>query len=373
MLEETKVPGNAVTLLQNGDEIFPAMLEAIREAKHSICFETYVYWSGDIAIAFAEALEEAAKRGVTVLVILDWYGSMKMKRGLFDEMKEAGVQVEYFRPLRWFNFRRANHRTHRKLLIADGRIGFTGGVGVADEWTGNAQDKDHWRDNHYRFEGPIVKSMQTIFFANWSACGHDPPSSDDPHFFPELEPADDVTTASFFSSPLHDDHGILNLFESAITQARTRLWIASAYFMPGEGLVAKLKEARQRGVSVRVLMSGKHIDQDVVRQASRYFWGELLEAGIDLYEYEPTLMHVKMLIVDEAWVSVGSANFDARSCRLNDEAVINLYGADATAEHADIFEKDLQRARKIEMETWRQRPLWTKLTDAFASLFRRQL
>ena len=373
MLQVNKLPDNDVTLLQNGDEIFPSMLEAIRQAEQSICFETYVYWTGDIAKEFAEALEERARAGLRVHVILDWYGSLKMDRSLFDAMKKAGVEVECFRPLRWFNIRRSNYRTHRKLLIVDGIIGFTGGVGVADEWTGHAQDRHHWRDNHYRFKGPIVREMQSIFFENWERCGHTAPTETDTRYYPGISPAGNAVTASFFSSPYHNDREILDLFQSAITTANDRLWIATAYFMPGEKVLQNLLDASKRGVEVKVLMCGKHIDEAVVRRASRAFWGEMLEAGIELYEYESTLMHVKMLIVDDEWVSVGSANLDARSCRLNEEAVINLYGKEFTDQHATVFETDLKSARRVTFETWNQRSWWTKLKDALSSLFRSQL
>lgn len=368
-----RIPYNAVRLLQNGDEIFPAMLEAIRGAERSVCMETYVYWSGKIAEDFAQALAESARRGVMVHVILDWYGCIRMSDDLVNTMRAAGVQVEEFRPLRWYQFVRANYRTHRKLLVVDGKTGFTGGVGIAEEWMGHAQDPDHWRDNHYRFEGPVVREMQAIFFLNWSKCGHTPPARSDLRYYPEINAAGRAVTAACHSSPLEGNDRILTLFRNAISRAQKQIWIATAYFMPGDELLESLIKASRRGVAIKILMCGGHIDKEVVRFASRAHWGRLLKAGIELYEYQPTLFHVKMLIVDNEWVSIGSANFDARSVRLNDELNINLYGEHFVGEHIQVFERDLEKSKQLTLEAWKERPWSIKLKDASARLLRHHL
>ncbi|MGK0189218.1 MAG: cardiolipin synthase [Verrucomicrobiales bacterium] len=372
-INESRIEGNDVTLLKNGDEIFPAMLSAISGAAETICFETFVYWSGDIAQEFASALEERAKAGVKVHVILDWHGAKKMSQNLTREMKAAGVEVEYYRPLRWFNLRRTNYRTHRKLLVVDGKIGFAGGVGVADEWNGHAQDADHWRDNHYRFEGPIVREMLTTFFKNWERCQHEVPNEKDRRYYPELSHVGNDITSAVRSAPYENDFDLFKLFMDSADSTEERLWIATAYFIPGKKLVRALREAARRGVSVKILMCGGHIDKKIVRMASRSIWGNLLESGIQLFEYQPTLLHVKMLIVDDAYVSVGSANVDARSCYLNDEFNINLYGRHFTKQHEDVFNDDLQKSREITMDDWESRSWWTKITDYSARIVRDHL
>jgi cardiolipin synthase len=368
-----RVAGNDVRLLENGDEIFPAMLEAIRSAEHSICFETYVYWSGHIAEEFAYALSERARNGVEVQVILDWYGCLWMSEDLLDEMQSAGVHVEIYRPLRWYHLFRTNYRTHRKLLVIDGKVGFTGGVGIADEWTGHAQDSDHWRDDHYRIAGPLVGAMQSVFFENWQECGQQDPSKEDHRYYPELFEVGNVVATVCQSSPFNGENGILELFCSAVSEAQESLSIATAYFMPGEDLMKALVEAAKRGVAINVLMGGPRTDKDVVRFASRAFWGRLLDAGVELYEYEPTLYHVKFLIVNDAWCSVGSANFDARSTRLNDEINVNIYDRALVSGHRKVFARDLEQANKVTREAWKGRSWRCKLKDTFARCFRGQL
>ena len=243
--------GPAITLLQNGDEIFPAMLEAIRNARRTITFETFVYWRGEIADTFAEALSDRARAGVAVHVLLDWVGCLQMDDRLIDRMVAAGVEVEKFRPLRWFNFRRANCRTHRKLLIVDGAIGFTGGVGVADQWSGNAQDPEHWRDNHYRIEGRAVNELQRAFFKNWLRVGRSSPGCSNTDYFPQLPNSPEFAVVA--ASPSNGNDSLHALFRDAVETAEAKLRIATAYFMPDEELFNGLLRARKRGVARLVL------------------------------------------------------------------------------------------------------------------------
>lgn len=361
----------SITLLQNGDEIFPAMLEAITGARETVCFETFIYWSGSIADKFADALSAKAREGVSVHVLLDWVGCLRMDEALVDQMKEAGVEVEYFRPLRWFNLRRTNHRTHRKILIVDGRTGFTGGVGVADEWSGHAQDPSHWRDNHYRLTGSVVGEMQRAFFINWSTVRQWAPLPDNPAYYPKLENASTMETVT--GAPWHERTRIHTLFLKAVEEATESIKIGTAYFMPGEKLLKALLDARKRGIDITVLMCGPHIDKSIVRQASRAHWGQLLSAGVRLFEYQPTLYHVKLLLIDDAWISVGSANFDARSSWLNDELNINVTDSEVVAQHSELFREDLSRATEITFSDWKRRPFLKKLKDWISQIFRGQL
>ncbi|MBC5768590.1 phospholipase D-like domain-containing protein [Ramlibacter albus] len=359
--------GNSVRALVNGDEIFPAMLEAIRGAQHSILFESYIYWSGDIGEEFAAALAERARAGVKVHVLVDWVGSARMEQRLEQQMRDAGVEVEKYHPLRWYNLGRLNNRTHRKLLIADGRIGFTGGVGIAQNWTGHAQDPEHWRDSHFRVEGPVVAQMQSVMLDNWvKTKGH---VLHGPEYFPPLQPAGEQKAQMFSSSPSGGSESMLMMVLLAITAACKTIDLSSAYFVP-EGIARRaLVAAAKRGVRIRIVVPGKHIDAETVRRASRALWGELLEAGIEIHEYQPTMYHCKVMIVDGFMTSVGSTNFDVRSFRLNDEANLNVYDADFAARQARIFEEDLKQARRITLEEWKARPWREKLHErAFALL-----
>jgi cardiolipin synthase A/B len=365
------VPGNEVRALCNGDEIFPAMLEAIRGAKRTICFETFIYWSGSIGRAFADALSERARAGVKVHVVLDWVGSGKMDDSLLEEMKRAGVEVVQYHPLRWYSLGRLNNRTHRKLLIVDGRVGFTGGVGIADDWLGHAQDPDHWRDSHFRLEGPAVAQMQATFMDNWMETCAEVLHGEE--YFPKLEPAGPHAAQLFKSSADDASESVRLMYLLSISSAVKSVRISNAYFVPDSLAVAALVSARERGVRVEIIVPNQHIDKAVVRRASRSLWGPLLEAGVAIYEYQPTMFHVKVVIVDEVWTSVGSTNFDNRSFRLNDEANLNILDAEFAAGQAEVFDQDKGRSRRITFDDWRRRPWRERATDWVAGLVRLQL
>ena len=371
MLGPAILPGNTITSLQDGDEIFPAMLEAIRGAKASITFETYIYWSGEIGKEFTDALSARAKAGVPVNVIVDWAGSIKMDDELLDEMRQAGVRVHRYRPLHWYTLGRINNRTHRKLLVIDGRIGFTGGVGIADQWSGHAQDPDHWRDAHFRVEGPAVAQIQAAFNDNWIKTTGEVLNG--PAYFPELEPTGDTNAHLFIASPAGGSESMHLMYLMAIAASTQSIDLAAAYFVPDELIVQALLVARKRGVRVRILLPGPHIDSDAVRLASRAGWEPLLLAGMEISEYQPTMLHTKMLIVDRELVSVGSTNFDIRSFRLNDEASLNLYDHAFAQQMTAIFEEDLQHSVRYTHEKWQKRPLKEKLMEKFVIPLRSQL
>ncbi len=365
------VAGTRVADLQNGVAIFPAMLEAIRAAKATINFETYIYWSGTVGKAFADALSERARAGVAVSVILDWAGSVKMEQALLDELARAGVRVERYRPLHWYNLGRMNNRTHRKLLIVDGRVAFTGGVGVADHWQGDGGDPDHWRDMHFRLEGPVVAQFQAAFNDNWIKISGQVLNGDTN--FPKLEAAGPQAAHLFIASPAGGSDSMHLMYLLALAAAERTIDLEASYFVPDELIAQALDAARQRGVRVRILVPGAHIDSDAVRLASKASWGRLLQAGATIYEYQPTMLHCKLLIVDGEMVSVGSTNFDPRSFRLNDEASLNVYDTAFGARMTEVFEHDIRDAVAYTYDRWNARPLREKLMERLIWPLRSQL
>ena len=371
MLGPSITRGNTITALQNGAEIFPAMLEAIRSARTSITFETYIYWSGKIGEAFSSALSERARAGVPVSVTVDWVGSAKMDRKLLAEMEDAGVRVQRYRPLRWYNFRRLNYRTHRKLLVVDGRVGFTGGVGIADQWEGNAQDPDHWRETHFRVEGPVVAQFQAAFNDNWIKTTGELLNGET--YFPALTPAGDLDAHLFIASPAGGSESMHLMYLLAIAAATRSIDLAAAYFVPDELVIQAFIAARTRGVRVRILLPGPWIDAEAVRLASKATWGRLLQAGVEIHVYQPTMLHTKLLVIDNELVSVGSTNFDPRSFRLNDEANLNVYDPTFAAQMTGVFEADLTKSMRYTYDMWRRRPLGEKLVEKLLRPIRSQL
>jgi cardiolipin synthase len=365
------VSGNKVETLINGDRIFPAMLASIRAARGTITFETYIYWSGDIGRQFVQALTERARSGVKVHVLLDWVGSFKMDDELLEAMRAAGIEVERFHEPHWSNWGKMNNRTHRKLLVVDGAVGFTGGVGIADQWLGDARNPQEWRDTHFRVQGPVVAQMQSVFLDNWMrATGR---VLHGEAYFPALQPAGDYAAQMFSSSPSGGSESMQLMYLLAITAARKTIDLSNSYFVPDEMTIQTLLDAARRGVRVRVITPSGHIDSETVRKASRGSWGPMLEAGIQIAEYAPTMYHVKNLVVDGTFSSVGSTNFDNRSFRLNDEANLNVLSAQFGQVQMEVFERDWAKARRITLEQWRDRPLGERLLEQLARLLHTQL
>ena len=364
--------GNVAEVLVNGDRIFPAMLADIRRAKSTVSFETYIYWDGQIGAAFAEALAERARAGVKVHVLLDWVGSNRLPDSEQERMRAAGVEIERYHEPHWSHLPRLNNRTHRKLLIVDGGVGYTGGVGIADKWSGDAQDADHWRDTHFRVRGPVVAQMQSVFDDNWTkATGRVLHGA---RYFPPIEPLPDGIPAQMFSSsPTGGAESMHLMYLLAINAATQTIELSNSYFVPDDLTVRALVAAAKRGVKVRIIVPGPIIDSDVVRAASRANWGPLLEAGIQIAEYQPTMFHVKVLVVDNWFVSVGSTNFDNRSFRLNDEANLNLLGDAFALEQVQVFERDMAKSKVITLEAWRNRPKKERLLEWFGQLLESQL
>ena len=340
------VSGNNITTLVNGTQIFPAMLSAIRSAKHSINFEDYWFSNGQIGREFTEALAERARAGVKVSAILDALGTHKMGMENLARLRETGVEVVKYHSIFWLDPRRYNHRTHRKLLIVDGKIAFVGGVGIADEWTGNADSPQHFRDNHYQVTGPVVAQLQAIFMANWLKTRGSVLHGAD--YFPPL-----ASTGPFLAQALRSSPGNANLdlmYLLAIASAQETLRIENPYFLPDDLTRKELVNAARRGVKVEIIVPGKFINQKIVRAASKRHWPELIKAGIKIYEYQPTMVHVKLIVVDDTFVSVGSGNFDNRSIQLNDEANLDVLDRDFAAQQTRLFEMDKKQSHEMTLD-----------------------
>jgi cardiolipin synthase len=363
--------GNQVQILRNGVRIFPSMLAAIRAARHTINMESYIYWDGQTGRLFAEALAERARAGVEVKLILDAVGSAPMSDDLVDFMRRNGIDIELYHPIRWYSLSRANHRTHRKLLIVDGRVGFTGGVGIADEWQGDADSSDHWRETQIRVEGPVVTQMQFAFMDNWVKSRGEILTGLD--YFPFVEPTGDQLCQVIKSSPSEGSSTVKLLYTISIVSAKKSIAITNAYFIPDKDTIRALEGAVRRGVDVRVLVPGEFNDVPVVRQASRLQYERLLKRGIRIFEYQGTMLHAKTMVVDGIWTTIGSSNFDDRSFRLNDEVNVNVYGEKVAREMEVMFEEDLARSIEINRIGWKQRSWLSRLKQRAAGVLKPQL
>jgi cardiolipin synthase len=364
--------GNDLDLLINGDQIFPVYLEAIRGAEETVNLLTYAYWKGDVAIEVADALCERARSGVECNVIIDALGGAQMDRKLVAKMRDAGVDFCWFRPLKLYAARRLENRTHRKLLIVDGKVGFTGGVGIAEEWTGNAQDPDHWRDTHVRVRGPVVRGLQGAFAENWLEGTGNVLAGD--RYLPELDEVEDGGPMQVVrSSATVGDTNAEALIYLALASAKRRIELTSAYFVPRPAFTDALVEAAERGVEMRILVPGSHIDKEFVRTAGRAAYDQLLEVGIQLFEYCPTMLHAKSLVIDDAWSCVGSINFDNRSFQLHDEIALCVQSDRFAGELHNQFEKDLEVSEEIERGKWSERGAPQRAREMVTKYARREL
>jgi len=360
------VEGNSYDVLVNGDQVFPAMLQAIEAARERISFETYVYDKGRIADRFTSALEQAARRGVAVNVILDALGTGSMEKSHLERLEKAGAHVLSFNPTGWYTLEELNYRTHRKILVVDGTLAFTGGVGVADHWLGNAQDPQHWRDTHVRIRGPIARILEAAFYENFVGGGFavTPVLSD-----PERRPDADDQSMVVRSSPSDGASDLKRLYLLAIAMARRSIDISSPYFVTDESTMWALDDARKRGVTIRVLVESDVTDHKSVKYASREAYEDLLERGIQIYEYTPTMMHTKTMVVDGVLSIFGSANFDNRSLELNDEVNVAVMSRRLAARFVENFEQDIHVSHRLSLAAWRTRPFMDKVHEHFWSYF----
>lgn len=361
--------GNQVEILQNGNEIFPSMLSAIREATNSVEFVTYVYWRSRVANDFADALCERAKAGVSVRVLIDAVGGAIMSAKMVAQMERAGVQVAWFRPLLNFtDWRHLNHRTHRKILIVDGKIGFTGGVGIADEWGGNAAGPGSWRETHVRITGPACADLHAGFAENWLEA-----SGERLRRPPVPDPTGNTAILTTVSGVGPRPTSMERLFEAAIATASERLWITSAYFIPNPDLVMALAAAVARGVDVRVLTNGDLNNHKSALYAGRATYTTLIASGVKIYEYQRTVLHAKLITVDRQWVTLGSTNFDNRSLVLNEELNISIADPVLVTPLDRQFLEDLKVSRHIRTAYWHRRGYISRLLENTSRAFSHQL
>ena len=363
--------GNRVRILRNGSHTFAAMLDAISMAKDTVNLSSYILWPGDVTTRFTDALCERAEAGVDVNVIVDAYGSAKLVgHETVGRLERAGVRFEFFRPPAWYAVDKLNNRMHRRLLIVDGRIGFAGGVGIADVWDGDAEDPEHWRETHVQIEGPAVRDVLGGFMENWAEAAD---VLLDARHVPELESFDDgVGLQVIRSSPRAGGSATSQLFYAAIAGAQERLWITTAYFAPDAAFLDQLCDAPKRGVDVRILVNGPNVDKEVVRETGQRQYGRLLEAGIRIFEYQPTMIHAKVMIAD-GWGHVGSSNLEHRSLGLDDELMVALADPDLVEELCRHFGDDLANAEEFDLDRWRRRPLRKRAREAALDLMRQSL
>jgi cardiolipin synthase len=363
--------GNEITVLKNGVEIFPALLNAIATARDSVHFSTFVYESGRVPQKFTDALSATARRGVEVRVVLDRNGSKKIPPALIDQMRQAGCHVSWFRGVQWFSWAKYNRRTHRKLLIVDGRLAFTGGVGIADEWDGNGDSPSHWRDMHVRITGPAVAAVQAAFVDTWNEATGELPIGE--RHFPVLAPAGDISICAIQSNPANATSTAQRSMAVLIAGSTRRLWITNAYFVPPTPFIKALCDAKARGVDVKIIVPGQYHNEPAVRRASRRTWPALLRGNVELFEFEPTMIHAKTVVVDSTVTSIGSINFDPRSFALNAEFGVVALDQAVAAQLEAAFLSDLGSTRRVTAEDLRRFTLWENVLDAFFYWIRAQL
>jgi len=370
LLSRPFVEGNHIECIKNGCRYFPAMIKDIESAQHSVSFESFIYVSGEIGKRFSQAFIDRCHSGASVNVLCDWVGSWKMRKTHLKELKDAGVSVELYRPPNFQNLVHFNNRTHRKILVIDGRIAFTGGAGIADEWDGDADRIDCWRDNQYRVTGPVVAAVQGAFMDNWMQCHAE--VLKEHKWFPPLEPTGNMKAQVFMSGPGEGQESARLMFLLSISCAKKSIRISNAYFVPDNLVIDSIAQARLRGVNVEIILPDA-IDSKMANWASASRWGPLLRSGCKIYRFQGALYHCKMLIVDDIWVSVGSSNFDTRSFRLNDEMNLNVLDREFAAGQIEVFEEDKARSNEVTLEDWQNRTTWQKVRDRLAATTRSQL
>ena len=367
LTQSSLVAGNRVVVLENGDQFFPALLRDVAAARQSVHIESYIWWQGDICNQLANALAAKARAGVEVRLLVDASGGHKMDDSLEKLMLDAGVKLVWFHPFSVGNLGRINNRDHRKIAIIDGRIGYIGGYGIAKEWTGHAQDRDHWRDTGLRVEGPVVNRMQGAFAENWIEQSGEILAGD--QYFPNLAPAGSTPAHLAYTSPTGSVSSVQVLYYLAIKAARHEIVIQNPYLLPDANSIEAIRDAVRRGVVVRIMVPATTAtDSPIVQHASHHHFGTLLRAGAHVYEYRRTLLHQKLIIVDGIWSCIGSTNFDDRSFNLNDEITLGVVDPQIAQQLRAAFAADMKDADERRFEEWSNRSLWHKLIDGLAYL-----
>ena len=362
--------GNQVTVLTNGAEFYPAMLDAIRCASSSINMECYIFQPGHIADAFIEALSERARAGVNVTMVVDAIGSFNLWGRPVKRLRDAGCRIEAYQRVRWYSLARLNNRTHRELLIVDGRVAFTGGAGIADWWSRPEGRKRPWRDTMARIEGPIVAALQGVAAENWLECCGEILTG--PDYFPDLDVIGHTTAFVVKSSPSDRATASRVTFQLLMEGADRDLRISTPYFLPDRALRRALVQIARRGVKVSVVVPGRATDQKWVRLASRRMWGNLLEAGVHIYEYQRAMTHAKVLLVDGTWSVIGTTNIDNRSFEHNDEVNVAMLDRLVAERLTEDYDRDVADSDEITLARWRRRPLWEKVVGPFVWILERQ-
>ena len=364
--------GNSIEVLRNGREIFPAMLEAIAQAQRTIDLLTFVYWRGEVGTRFAEALAQRARAGVRVRVLLDAWGSKPIDKSLVAMMEEAGVQIRWFRPLGRLQFYAVNHRTHRKVMIVDEAVAFTGGVGIADEWDGDARNEREWRDTHFRVRGPSVDGLRAAFLDNWI-------ETDDILFqpeidrFPEQPQLGSIVVQSVRGASETGWSDISTLFLALLQLADERVRIATAYFVPDTELNERLCAAAERGVRVEILLPGPHADKRFVQLAGESSYERLLDHGVRIWHFQPSMLHAKIMTVDGIIANIGSANLNARSTELDEEINLVAFDPELVRVLDRQFDDDLERSEAIQPGRWDGRSLPQRLFERGAGVLRHEV
>ena len=362
--------GGTAEILQNGDRFYPAMLEAIGGAKDTINFEVYIFESDGTGRRFIEALKERARVGVEVRLLLDWFGSLKLKRADRRELRNGGVKLEFFRPLALRNLVRIYRRTHRRAIVIDGVVAFTGGAAVSDKWRGDTRNPKEWRDSMTRVTGALVTGVQSAFAANWVYCCGEVIAG--PRFYPATEDTGPACGLSVVSSPSDAQQPMRLLFWLSFINAQRRLWIASSYFIPDQHLRKAVQARARAGVDVRILVPGNHTDAVPVQYAGRGYYEELLVAGVRIFEFQPSMMHAKTVVVDDGWSLVGSANMDERSMEINEENLLGIAEAGFARAIVEGVEQDLAQSREIRLDAWRRRPAYQRVLEKAARILMEQ-
>jgi cardiolipin synthase len=362
--------GNRARVMRNGATL-EAMLDAIAAAEATIDCSSYIYWPGAIADRFEAALSARARDGVEVNLVLDGYGSAKLDEAHLQRLRDAGVHVSIFRPPRWYNVKKLNNRMHRRILVVDGALAFAGGVGIADVWAGDAQDPEHWRETHVCVEGPAVLDLFGAFLENWTEATGGLLAGT--HIAEPRSYDDGVALHVTRSTPNGGATAMTELFYCAIAGAQERLWLTTAYFAPDRSFEEVLGDAARRGVDVRVLVNGQEVDKEIARRAGHRSYEKLLAAGVRIFEYDKTMLHAKVLLVDRHWANVGSANFDSRSLDLDLEVNVAVLDTDLVDELSTHFLEDLDASTEVELETWQQRPLHRRAVEYATEVIRQSL
>jgi cardiolipin synthase len=354
--------GNRIDVLRNGDEIFPAMLEAIEAADRTIDFLTFIYWAGRIGREFANGLANRARHGVRVRVLLDAWGARPIERGLIGVLEDAGVSVHWFRPLRRLQLSQVNHRTHRKVLIVDEATAFAGGVGIADEWLGNAENERCWRDTHFRITGPAVDGLRAAFLDNWAET--DPEIFDElVDRFPDQPQPGSATVQCVRGASEAGESDIYTLFRTLFQLARHRIRIATAYFVPDAEIVDRLTCAARRGVEIDLLLPGPHADKRFVQLASEGTYGALLHAGVTIWNFQPSMLHAKIMTVDGIVANIGSANLNARSTKLDEEINVVAIDPNLVGILDRQFDEDIDRSVRMHAGRWERRSRFQRAVE----------